>query len=120
MVEVDGAAGRYAVKVLPIKSERVNSKRPRWASAIQREIDRPSPAPPSFSDRDRDLSARKKRSKMRGCRSAGIPPPVSVMLKTYSAPARRQATVTRPPSEVYLIALSSKLRIIRRSRDSSA
>src|SRR6266478_5240894 len=48
------------------------------------------------------------------------PPPVSVMLTVYSSSRLRQVTVTRPPSEVYLIALSSRLRIIRRSRDSSA
>src|SRR6266704_2070030 len=84
-------------------------------------MDRPRPAPPpSFSARERALSARKKRSKMRGCKSLGTPPPVSVMLKEYSSPERRQVTAMRPPSGVYLMALSSRLRIMRRSRDSSA
>ena len=69
--------------------------------------------------RERALSARKNRSKMCDCASAGMPGPSSVTVMWYSCARRVSASVTVPPRGECLIALSSRLSSTRPSRSAS-
>ena len=68
-----GANGRVTRKQLPRPTVDSSVSRPPWASAIQRAIGRPSPAPVER------VSSRTNRSKIRSCSWAGMPSPSSVM-----------------------------------------
>ena len=102
------------VNVVPGVSERANSSWPWCASAIQRAMERPSPAPPlSVSERERALSARKKRSKMRTVVRGNARAAVAYA-DEYCADCFLHSRVTLPPLGVYLMALSRRFRSRRR------
>ena len=117
------SSGKTMMNVLPVDSDRASLIVPLCASATERAIARPNPAPApaesALPERARRLSTRKKRSKMRGWASAGIPIPVSEMEIRYVPSLCSSFATTRPPGGVYSIALFKRFSIIRRSKSSS-
>ena len=79
--------------------------RPPCASAMRREIDRPSPTP----GRSRAEAPRRKGSKIRSRSSRSTPIPSSDTASTARSPSRAAETTTFPPAGEYLIAFESRL-----------
>src|SRR5665648_497572 len=73
--EEDKLRGNVIQKVVPFPISLSTLIVPPWASTICRTIESPKPIPPSL--RDRALLTLKKRSKMKGKASLGIPSPSS-------------------------------------------
>src|SRR5207244_11045276 len=92
------SAGRTAQNVVPRSSDASSQTLPPCASAIQRAIGspRPAPLPP----------ARKKRSKIFSCSSGAIPRPLSQTSMRRSPSSPLQRTVTSPPDGASLMAFS--------------
>ena len=90
---------------------------PPWASAIDRQIARPSPVP-SASRPAPGRPGRTARRRAAGA-PAGMPIPVSATTTRACRRGIAAARVIVPPAGVYLIALSSRLNSSRRSWSSS-
>src|SRR5581483_8527621 len=90
---------------------------PSWARAIAATIDRPRPAPPSR--RERETSARAKRSKIRSRTAGSIPRPPSATAITTSCGSPRADSSIRSYSAVCCTAFSSSASSAARSHISS-
>ena len=94
-----GAAqtGRRRVKVVPWPSRLSARRRPRWASTMSRQTERPRPVPPRPESSGPVLVV-KKGSKIRRRSAGAIPTPVSATLTSASAGARlvRDPDLDRP------------------------